>query len=404
MKPQLECGKLFLKYHKMHIGFLTPEFPNISSSSGGLGTSIKNLSAALVARGINVSIFVYGHSENKKYKKDGISFHLIKQVKYRVLGWYLYRKRIEKYLKKIILEEKIDLIEAPDWTGITAFINLPCPIVIRLNGSDGYFCHLEKRKQKLKNYWFEKTALKSADSIVSVSQFTADVTKKIYRLRVQIPVIPNSIDSDHFSPTLKAENNFEILYFGTIIRKKGVIELAKIFNEIIKSKPGCKMLMIGKDVVDICEKESTLRLFFTQLDSEAKQNITYLPEVLYSEIKDYISSSTVIVLPSFAEALPMTWLEAMSMQKPLVTSNIGWAKEVMIDGETGFTEDPRNHSLFASKIIKILADPLLAENMGRAARNRIKKKFCADVVNKSNIKYYKTIILAVDKTEIYSNG
>jgi len=58
----------------------------------------------------------------------------------------------------------------PDWTGISAFMNLKCPIVIKCHGSDTYFCALEKRKQKFKNYFLEKKALKSADYILSVSK------------------------------------------------------------------------------------------------------------------------------------------------------------------------------------------------------------------------------------------
>lgn len=375
----------------MHIGFLTPEYPNISSS-GGLGTSIKNLAAALVANGIKVSVFVYSQGENKKFKKNGISFHLIKHIRYKILGWYFYRKELQRYLNEIIRKENIDLLEAPDWTGITAFMRIDCPVLIRLNGSDGYFCHLEKRQQKLKNYWFEKIALKSAQSIVSVSNFTARVTQEIFNLKGEIPVIPNSIDHNQFLPSGKTVAKYHILYFGTIIRKKGVLELAQIFNEIIKNKQDCRMLIIGKDVVDNLTKKSTMSLFNEQLDPKAQHNITHLPEVQYSEIRDYILASEVIVLPSFAEALPMTWLEAMSMQKPLVTSDIGWAKEVMVDGETGFMENPLNHSLFASKVLKILEDPSLAEKMGLNARERIKKYFSTDVVTKANIDLYKTKI------------
>ena len=41
-------------------------------------------------------------------------------------------------------------IEAPDWTGITAFMRLKAPLVIRFHGSDTYFCHLEKTASKNK--------------------------------------------------------------------------------------------------------------------------------------------------------------------------------------------------------------------------------------------------------------
>jgi glycosyltransferase involved in cell wall biosynthesis len=64
--------------------------------------------------------------------------------------------------------------------------------------------------------------------------------------------------------------------------------------------------------------------------------------VPYSEIKTYITQATVCVFPSFAEALPVSWIEAMAMEKAIV-ANIGWASDV-IDGINGFGS-PKNACL-----------------------------------------------------------
>jgi glycosyltransferase involved in cell wall biosynthesis len=377
----------------MRIGFLTSEYPHkLTSSSAGLGTSIKNLAVSLIREGIKVSIFIYGQGEDKQFTENGISFHLIKQKKYKVLGWYLYRKQLQNYINRQIKKEKIDLIEAHDWTGITAFMKFSCPSVIRVNGSDAYFCHLDGRRQKPKNRFFEKKALKSVSAIVSVSAYAAKITKEIFGLKVSIPVIPNSLDVELFLPSAKPVVKDQLLYFGTLIRKKGVLELAHIFNEIIKKKPEAMLLLIGKDVVDIFEKKSTLKLFFQRLTPEAKKQITHFPEVGYEEIQQYIATSKVVLLPSFAEALPMAWLEAMAMGKALVTSNIGWAKEVMTNGETGFTEDPKDHFAYAGKVLQLLDNPDLAERMGKAARQQVIEKFSTEVVVKQNISFFENIL------------
>ena len=78
------------------------------------------------------------------------------------MGWYFYKKAIEKYFNKLCDQENIDVIEAPDWTGITAFMRLNRPLVVRFNGSDAYFCKLENRPQKKKNRWLEKRNLQNA--------------------------------------------------------------------------------------------------------------------------------------------------------------------------------------------------------------------------------------------------
>ena len=88
----------------------------------------------------------------------------------------------------------------------------------------------------------------------------------------------------------------------------------------------------------------------------------------------------------------MTWIEAMSMQKALVTSDIGWANEIMIDGETGFTVDPKNHSEYADRILELLQDCALRKKMGAAARKRVEAKFDMKHVVDQNIIFYKKVI------------
>ena len=376
----------------MHLGFLTPEYPHPRVlSSAGIGTSIGNMSDALAAEGVSVSIFVYGQKKDAVFSENGIKIHLIRQRKFRFAGWYLYRKFLQNYLNKFILMDKIEAIEAPDWTGIAAFMKLRCPLVIRMNGSDAYFCKLEGRQQKKKNFWFEKEALQGADRLLSVSEFTAKQTADIFKLKKKIEIIPNSIDTTHFSSYPNAVEPDTLLYFGSLIRKKGVLELARIFNKVVEQKPEVKLLLLGKDVRDICDNKSTLELFREKLSPEAKKQIQHNPGVAYEKIREYIASAAVIVLPSFAEALPMTWLEAMAMEKALVTSNIGWAEELMIDGKTGYTEDPTNHLAYAEKIIKLLQDPDLAQQMGKAAREQVLRKFSTEVVVRQNIEFYTSL-------------
>jgi len=377
----------------MHLGFLTPEYPHPkTNSAAGIGTSIKNMVTALLEKGVKVSVFIYGQSTDEIFTEGGIKFHLIKQRNYKFLGWYLHRKFLEKYLNKAILRDKIDALEAPDWTGITAFMKLKCPLVIRMNGSDTYFCHLENRPQKKKNFWFEKKALAGADHLLSVSEFTAGKTTAIFGLKKKIEVIPNSVDVGVFSPSLIPIEPNTILYFGSIIRKKGVLELAEIFNLIIEKKPEARLLFAGKDVKDHLSGNSTKQMILEQLSPAAIKNTEWLGVLPYEKVLAQIATANVVVLPSFAEALPMTWLEAMAMEKALVTSDIGWTKEVMIDGVTGFTVDPKDHQKYAGKILQLLDDHLLAGKMGKAAREQVVARFSTGVVVERNIGYFEKVV------------
>ncbi len=374
----------------MKIGFLTLEYPHPKTgSSGGIGTSIFNLTKGLVALGHEVSIIVYGQPQDTVFEENGVTFYCVQNIQFKRLSLFLTQKKVEKLINKLVVENKIDIIEAHDWTGFTAFVNLKCPVVIRLNGSDTYFCHLENRPVKWKNKFLENRALHKADGIISVSQFTAHVTTALFHLKTPFTVIPNSIDTNQFETAIEPKSTETILYFGTLIRKKGLLELPHIFNEVYKKRPTAKLLLVGKDASDIATNcKSTWQLMQPLFDNDAIQNVTYLGVVSYSEIKSTIQQATLCVFPTFAEALPVSWLEAMAMQKPIVASNIGWATDIVDNGEDGYLVHPKKHTEFADCILELLQDKNLQLQFGTNARKKVMNKFSIENVATQSVNFY----------------
>lgn len=384
----------------MKIAFLTPEYPHPrTGSSGGIGTSIMNISKGLILQGHQVSLLIYGQQKDDFFQENGINYYCIKNIKFKGLSRFLTQKKIENLINSLVLENKIDIIEAPDWTGITSFIQPKCPVVIRLNGSDTYFCHLDNRPVKWINKFHEKRALEKANALISVSQFTADLTNIVFRLNKNFTIIPNGINIDLFNNTIansssfnaieESQNEKTILYFGTLIRKKGLLELPLIFNEIVKKDRSVKLILVGKDASDsISGNASTWQMMQNLFSPEALLSVNYKGSVSYDEIKNIINSATVCVFPSFAEALPVSWLEAMAMQKAIVASNIGWANEVIDDGINGFLVNPKNHLEYANKIIHLLDNPELRNQFGIEAREKIENQFSNNIVAKNSADFY----------------
>lgn len=399
----------------MKIAFLTPEYPHPKTgSSGGIGTSIKNLAMGLLAEGCSVRVLVYAQKEEGIFYDNGICIQQIRNVKFKGLSWYLTRKKLENIINTLYGDKEIDLVEAPDWTGITSFISpKKCPVVIRLNGSDTYFCHLDQRPVKWVNRFHEKRALKNADGLLSVSQFTADTTNEVFHLDKKFSIIPNGIDmkvfsnnnsisygngngknnknvNDNSDNSRSNKNNNIILYFGSLIRKKGLLELPFIFNAVVAKKPEAKLILIGKDVPDIISGNlSTWQMIQGLFSPAALLNVTYLGAVPYDEIKNQISRATVCVFPTFAEALPVSWIEAMALEKPIVASNIGWATEVIDDGVNGFLVHPKDHLHYAAKIIHLIEEDNLQKEFGLAAKKKVSEKFSIQKVAQQSLVLYK---------------
>ena len=381
----------------MKIGFLTPEFPHEKiSHSAGIGSSISNLAFEMLKQQHQVIVIVYGQDTDEIIQLNGLTIYKIKNVKLKGFSWYLTRKKIEKLINKLYAQAEIDILEAPDWTGITSFI-IPkhCPIVIKLHGSDTYFCELEHRKVKWINKFHEKRALNKATAIASVSQFTADITKQLFGLNTEIKVIHNGISLDKFGdtfPFLESEEKI-ILYFGTLIRKKGVLELPGIFNQVFKQNNQVQLFLVGKDSGDfLSQNNSTWALMKSGFTKEAFNNVTYIGAIPYHEMKDQISKAHICVFPSFAEALPVSWIEAMAMGKAIVASNVGWAPEMIDNGKDGFLENPTQHQLFAQRVLDLLDNDLRREEMGNQAVLKIRNHFDISKICAQNIDFYQRII------------
>lgn len=380
----------------MHIAYLTPEYPHPKiSHSGGLGTSISNLVKALVEKGVKVTVFVYGQSESEQFEHDGVEFHKICSKPFKFAQWYFVRKQIQNYVNAVVKKKKIDLIEAGDWTGITAFMRFNIPLIIRFHGSDTYFCKLENREQKWKNRLFETLAVRGAQGYIAPTQYAGNESAKLFGID------PKKVKKIHYGLNLSQFENKTprvyskgmILYIGTIIRKKGVFELPEIFTRVRKIIPEARLVMIGADSFDINTGEpSTWKLVNEKFRSEDISNVEYLGKIPYREVQHYIKNANVCVFPTFAETLGMVTIESMAMLKPVVNSNIGWAQELMEEGKSGFLVYPANHDEYTDKIIRLINDENLVGLIGKEAREYVERTFDIEKKVLENICFYKEFI------------
>lgn len=111
--------------------------------------------------------------------------------------------------------------------------------------------------------------------------------------------------------------------------------------------------------------------------------ITYLGET--QDIRPIITQSSCIVLPSYREGIPRTLLEAMSMGKPIITTNVSGCKECiknprqignLLIGENGIMAKAKNpHSLTQAIRHFLSLSPQEREQMGMAGREYVKERF-----------------------------
>jgi glycosyltransferase involved in cell wall biosynthesis len=206
-------------------------------------------------------------------------------------------------------------------------------------------------------------------------------------------VIPNSIDTNRFFTSPNTTNKKIILYFGTLIRKKGILDIPEVFNQVVENIPDATLLLVGGDAKDISTgNASTWELMQGLFSPQAMQQTTYLGKKPYAEMQTYIQEASVCIFPSYAEALPVSWLEAMAMGKAIVASNIGWANEMMEHDREALLCHPSQHNMFATHIIQLLQDEKKRNMLGKNARKRVVNQFDYSVIAKKNICFYSDTI------------
>ena len=381
-----------------HIGFILSHYPHSAfGHDGGLGTSVYNLVQSLKKK-FKVSVFVYGQDKYFEIAETNMKIYSL-DFKSDRFGFYKTRKKINQFVNIKIQQDDIQLIEVPDWTGISAFMRFPVPVVMRLHGSDAYFCHLENRKQKWKNFLFEKLAVSSANCFIAPTSFAGQLSKKIFRFKnKEIRTIHYGLQLNDFNnPEPENFKKFQILYIGTLIRKKGVLELPFILQKIIRKFPEARLLMIGSDAPDIETGESSTWELLKEQFGSAIRNVSYLGKMPYHLVQENIKQSHVCIFPSYAETLGMVTIESMALKKAVVNTNIGWAKEIIDNDVNGLMAHPTDHQSFADHIMHIFSDDVFRKKIQSNARLKVESHFDIERKTLENIEFYEETINAKDR-------
>ncbi len=156
---------------------------------------------------------------------------------------------------------------------------------------------------------------------------------------------------------------------------EGVIEVFKL----VKEKVDCRLVLCGNMATDDPEGLE----IYKRTEREAKSLIEKGDVILVSEpassnfifINALQRISSVIMQKSIREGFALTVTESMWKETPVVGSNVGGIPLQIKDGENGFLVEHSDIKGAADRVIKILQEPKLAEEMGKRAKETVKKKF-----------------------------
>lgn len=262
------------------------------------------------------------------------------------------------------------------------------PDVLHLHpcgGELGYLAQLNKSRQipvvmtmhnnysqiisDLRSTSFHRHGFSAADRIATVS---ADASRYLLSedasLAPRTTVVPNGIvDLDRPAAPISWDPP-TLLYAGRLAPQKQLDVLVTAFAEVAAENDAVRLRLVG---------DGPERAELTTLVSHLGlvDRVTFLGQIEPDSIKSELDRSTIVVMSSAFEGLPMFLLEAARHGRPIVSTNAGGAGEVVQHHKNGVVVEPGDSAGLAAGILDLLGNPDLAEQYGRSGQQMFDERF-----------------------------
>jgi phosphatidyl-myo-inositol dimannoside synthase len=223
-----------------------------------------------------------------------------------------------------------------------------------------------------------RRALRRADLLIAVSEFTAEATRRVLGPECPVKVCHLGLHSGYAQWAQKQrsrptalEGRRAILIVGRmadVTRDKGHEALIRAMPAVAKCVPDCLLAIVGRG-----SDEARLRALCSELGVTAHVHFAgYVPD---EELPAYYEAAEIFAMPSSSEGFGLVYLEAMHHGKPCIAGNRDGAREVVSDGETGLLVEPGNVQQLQEALLRLLQDRETAKALGAAGRARLNQHF-----------------------------
>lgn len=168
---------------------------------------------------------------------------------------------------------------------------------------------------------------------------------------------------------------FKFLFIGRLLWDKGVKEYVGAAAILKKKYHNVSFDILGS--LDAANPSAIPREYMDKWEAEG--TINYLGET--RKVFPYLSHASCVVLPSYREGISRVLLEASSMEKPIVATNVTGCRDIVKDGVSGFLCEVKSVESLAEAMEKILNLPKEElEKMGKSGREIVLEKFDEKII------------------------
>ena len=218
---------------------------------------------------------------------------------------------------------------------------------------------------------------RNVDVVTYLGDFTQQAIARRFKDQNKLIKIAPGIDTEHFRPLDGRElrekygiaDRATIVSVGRLVHRKGQDRLVEAMPLVLKEIPEAHLVFIG-------EGPHRKRLDELVKKFKLENHVTFIGRIQYSDLPRHFSLGDIFAMPSRSrlfglevEGLGIVYLEASACGLPVVGGNSGGAPDAVKEGITGFVVDGNKLPEIADRIITLLKDDELRNQMGNAGRS-----------------------------------
>ena len=362
---------------------------------GGSGAVAAELGVGLAKMGHVVHFISYGLPFRINSFFKNIYFHEVEMLEYPLFKYPPYSLSLSVKMSEVIESEKLDILHVhyamPHATSAYLAQKMvgedKIKYVTTLHGTDITLVGSHSSFYKI-----TKFSIENSNGITCVSNYLKKSTEEIFKIKKDMRVIYNFVDTARYKRESMDRENLDFLKYikkgDKVISHISNFRPVKKIQNIIKAfcrisrEVQSKLLLVGEG-----PEAARCKIMVEKLKLEDK--VFFLGR--YDNIIPVLSASDLYMLPSKSESFGLSALEALSCSVPVIGTNTGGLPEVVIDGQCGYLCDPNDIKSLANRALKILCSEELSKKMGREARKRA-KLFDSSIIVPQYINYYNEVL------------
>lgn len=347
---------------------------------GGSGVVATELGKELATRGHDVHFISYA-LPIRLTTTDRVRFHEVEVLSYPLFEYPPYDLVLATKMAEVMTRFELDILHVhyaiPH--SISAYLakkmltDRVVPFVTTLHGTDITLVGNDRSYLPITRFGIEQS-----DAVTAVSEYLRSRTIEEFQINRPVTVVPNFVDCNVYSRAtdrkfrdkFAAEDEGILIHISNFRPVKRVEDVIGIFANVRKQRKA-RLLMVG----DGPERPKAEWLANTH---GIGADVLFVGK--QNDMSQLLSVSDILLLPSELESFGLVALEAMACEVPVIATRVGGIPEVVRDGVDGFLYEIGDVQSMAKGCLSILGNPQLRETLGKSARDRATREFCASKI------------------------